>query len=104
MHPLFSVPGGINESNSYLLNNGLQEWLPDVAIGHPFFAAVECDRAVAVCARLSSHLKMLRKRTLKPLPHIHDLGSVASRDLLLLPRIKLSEPNPRCLPSILEYS
>jgi hypothetical protein len=39
----------INESNSYLLHNGLEEWLPDVAIGHPFFAAIEDDRAVAVC-------------------------------------------------------
>jgi len=39
----------IDESNSYLLNNGLEEWLPDIAIGHPFFAAIEDDRAVAVC-------------------------------------------------------
>jgi hypothetical protein len=48
------APGGactaINEGNSYLLHNGLEEWLPDVAIGHPFFAAIEGDRAVAVCA------------------------------------------------------
>jgi predicted GNAT family acetyltransferase len=26
-----------------------QQWLPDIAIGHPFFAAIEDDRAVAVC-------------------------------------------------------
>jgi RimJ/RimL family protein N-acetyltransferase len=39
----------INESDSHLLHNGLEEWLPDVAIGHPFFAAIEDDRAVAVC-------------------------------------------------------
>ncbi len=39
----------INEGNSYLLHNGLDEWLPDVPIGHPFFAAIEDDRAVAVC-------------------------------------------------------
>jgi hypothetical protein len=40
----------INESNSYLLRNSrLEEWLPDVAIGHPFFAAIEGDRAVALC-------------------------------------------------------
>jgi hypothetical protein len=26
----------IKESNSCLLHNGLEEWLPDVAIGHPF--------------------------------------------------------------------
>jgi GNAT superfamily N-acetyltransferase len=39
----------INERNSYLLHSGLEEWLPDVAVGHPFFAAVEDDRAVAIC-------------------------------------------------------
>jgi GNAT superfamily N-acetyltransferase len=39
----------INESNLYLLHNGLEEWLPDASIGHPFFATIEDDRAVAVC-------------------------------------------------------
>jgi hypothetical protein len=39
----------IGEGNSYLLHNGLEEWLPDIAIGHPFFAAIEDGRAVAVC-------------------------------------------------------
>ena len=47
------VPSGactaINESNSCLLHNGLEEWLPDIAIGRPFFAVIEDDRAVAVC-------------------------------------------------------
>jgi hypothetical protein len=33
----------------YIMHNGLEEWLPDVAIGHPLFAAIEDDRAVAVC-------------------------------------------------------
>jgi RimJ/RimL family protein N-acetyltransferase len=39
----------IGEGNSYLLHNGLEEWLPDIAIGRPFFAAIEDGRAVAVC-------------------------------------------------------
>jgi GNAT superfamily N-acetyltransferase len=42
----------INESNSYLLHNGLEEWLPNVAIGHPFLAAIEDGRAVAVCTTI----------------------------------------------------
>jgi hypothetical protein len=55
--PLYTFPDGIapigactaiNESTSYLLHNGLEELLPDVAIGRPFFAAIEGDRAVAV--------------------------------------------------------
>jgi hypothetical protein len=39
----------INESNSYLLHNGLQKWMPDIATGHPFFATIDDNRAVAVC-------------------------------------------------------
>jgi GNAT superfamily N-acetyltransferase len=42
----------INESNSYHLHNGLEEWLPDVVISRPFFAAIEDGRAVAVCTTI----------------------------------------------------
>ena len=47
----------IDESNLHLLRNGLEEWLPDIAIGHPFFAAIEGDRAVAVCATVIASQK-----------------------------------------------
>jgi hypothetical protein len=59
--PLYTFPddiapsgvcAAINESNSYLLHNGLEEWLPDSGNRHPFFAAIEGDRAVAVCATI----------------------------------------------------
>jgi GNAT acetyltransferase len=39
----------INQSNSYLLRGGLEEWIADTTIGRPFFAAIEDERAVAVC-------------------------------------------------------
>jgi hypothetical protein len=61
--PLYTFPDdigpsgarvAINESNSYLLHNGLEEWLPDVAIGRPFFAAIEGDRAVAACTTVAA--------------------------------------------------
>ena len=40
----------INEQNSHLLKNGLQDWLPDVATQQPFVARVVNGQAVAVCA------------------------------------------------------
>ena len=61
--PLYTFPDGlapsgactaINESNSHLLHNGLEEWLPDVATGQPLIAAVDGDRAVAVCATVTA--------------------------------------------------
>jgi hypothetical protein len=64
--PLYTFPDdiapsgacvAINESNSYLLHNGLEAWLPDVAIGLPFFAAIEGDRAVAVCTTAAASQK-----------------------------------------------
>jgi hypothetical protein len=47
----------IDESNSYLLRNGLEEWLPVVTIGQPFFAAIDGDRAVAICATVAASQK-----------------------------------------------
>jgi GNAT acetyltransferase len=64
--PLYTFPDdiapscacvAINESNSHLLHNGLEEWLPDVANGWPFFAAIEGDRAVAVCTTVAASQK-----------------------------------------------
>lgn len=61
--PLYVVPEGlaasdastaIDDSNAHLLHNGLEEWLPDVAAGRPFFAAIEDDRAVAVCVSVNA--------------------------------------------------
>ena len=43
----------INEGNSYLLHDGFEEWLPDVASSQPFYAATNGDRAVAVCATVN---------------------------------------------------
>jgi hypothetical protein len=64
--PLYTFPdeiapsgafAAIDESNSYLLRNGLEEWLPDIATGHPIFAAIEGNRAVAVCATVVASQK-----------------------------------------------
>jgi hypothetical protein len=64
--PLYTFPddlapsgacAAIDESNSYLLHSGFEEWLSDVAIGQPFFAAIEGDRAVAVCATVNASQK-----------------------------------------------
>jgi hypothetical protein len=61
--PLYTFPDdlapsgactAITESNSHLLHNGLEEWLPGVASSQPFLAAIEGDRAVAVCATVSA--------------------------------------------------
>ncbi len=61
--PLYTFPDGlapsgactaIEESNSHLLRNGLEEWLPDVATGQPLIAAVDGNRAVAVCATVNA--------------------------------------------------
>jgi hypothetical protein len=57
--PLYSFPDvfeprgactAINGANAHLLQDGFEEWLPDVTSGQPFFAAMDRDRAVAVCA------------------------------------------------------
>jgi len=64
--PLYAFPDdlapsgactAINESNAYLLHDGLEEWLPEVASSQPFFAAIEGDRAVAVCATVNASRK-----------------------------------------------
>jgi hypothetical protein len=61
--PLYSFPevlapsGGctaINRSNSHLLHDGFEEWLPDVKTGQPFIAAIDGHRAVAVCATVGA--------------------------------------------------
>jgi hypothetical protein len=44
----------IDGSNAHLLHDDLAEWLPDAAGGGPFFAAIEDDRAVAVCVTVNS--------------------------------------------------
>jgi hypothetical protein len=58
----------INESNAYLLHNGLEEWLPDVATGQPLLRRLRVitpSRSV----RRSPALKVLTALVLKPLPH-----------------------------------
>jgi GNAT acetyltransferase len=64
--PLYTFPdriapsgacASIDESNAYLLRNGLEEWLSDVTTGHPIFAAIEGDRAVAVCTTVIASRK-----------------------------------------------
>lgn len=40
----------INDNNAHLLNGGLEDWLPDVKHRQPFYAAIDDDHAVAVCA------------------------------------------------------
>jgi hypothetical protein len=64
--PLYTFPDGlvpsgacaaITESNSHFLGNGLNEWLPDIGGGQPFFAAIEDGRAVSVCATVSASQK-----------------------------------------------
>lgn len=54
---LSSAFAAIDETNSYLLHNGFEEWLPNVATSQPFFAAIEGDRAVAVCATVNASQK-----------------------------------------------
>ncbi len=43
-------PTPITDTNAYLLEGGLESWLPDVPHRQPFMAAVEDGHAVAVCA------------------------------------------------------
>lgn len=43
-------PVAITEENAYLLEGGLESWLPDVAHRQPFMAAVQDGKAVSVCA------------------------------------------------------
>ena len=40
----------INEQNAHLLQDGLENWLPDVPFQQPFVAMIIGGRAVAVCA------------------------------------------------------
>jgi hypothetical protein len=60
--PLYSFPDvleprgvctAINGTNAHLLQDGFEEWLPDITAGQPFFAAIDRDRAVAVCATVA---------------------------------------------------
>ncbi len=43
-------PIPISEQNAYLLQNGLQDWIPDVPTQQPFVAMIVGGQAVAVCA------------------------------------------------------
>lgn len=43
----------ITAANAELLRGGLDEWLPDVAAGRLIYAAVEGERAVALCASVT---------------------------------------------------
>lgn len=61
--PLYSFPDiltptgkwtAINGSNSHLLRDGFEEWLPDVTTAQPFIAAIDGHRAVAVCATVGA--------------------------------------------------
>ncbi len=64
--PLYVVPGdvlpggictAISESNSHLLSNGLEEWLPAVSSGLPLYATIVDDCAVAVCTTVCASQK-----------------------------------------------
>jgi hypothetical protein len=61
--PLYSFPDvlapssgctAINGSNSHLLYDSFEEWLPDVTTGQPFIAAIDGHRAVAVCVTVGA--------------------------------------------------
>jgi hypothetical protein len=61
--PLYMIPDdvgpgvdctAINGSNAYLLHHGFEEWIPDIASGRPFYAAIEGGRAVAVCVTVGA--------------------------------------------------
>jgi hypothetical protein len=43
-------PITITEANAYLLQGGLEAWLPDVTHRQPFMVAVQDSKAVSVCA------------------------------------------------------
>ena len=43
-------PIAITDENAYLLQNGLEAWVPDVSGQQPFMAMIEEGRAVSVCA------------------------------------------------------
>jgi GNAT acetyltransferase len=47
----------ITNENVHLLENGLQDWIPDVPHWQPFLASLEDDRAVAVCASVRTNGK-----------------------------------------------
>ena len=40
----------ISEQNAHLLQNGLQDWIPDVPTQQPFVAMIVAGQAVAICA------------------------------------------------------
>jgi GNAT superfamily N-acetyltransferase len=63
----------IVEGNADLLRGGLDEWLPDVALGLPMIAMVADDRAVSICASVIAS-KMVHSAGVETLPDYRRKG------------------------------
>jgi GNAT superfamily N-acetyltransferase len=63
----------IVEDNAYLLRGGLDEWLPDSALGLPMVAMVADGRAVSICASVIA-AKMVHSAGVETLPDYRRRG------------------------------
>jgi hypothetical protein len=54
VEPAGGIATRITASNADLLGGGLDEWLPDVVLGRPMYAALVDGRAVSVCTSVNA--------------------------------------------------
>ena len=64
----------IVESNADLLRGGLDEWLPDVAVGLPMIAMVADGRAVSICTSVIAATNAVHEADVETLPDYRRRG------------------------------